>query len=165
MMIGAGAVVIALGIYLIFYMPLMGELRKKYLEYKRIYSEVLKVRSYVESVKKVEVKKAILGKEDISLVIGELAEKGNREGINFISMIPRETEKRKKGQRYDILPIEMEIESDYGQIVAFLGSLDELESSLIIIRDFTMSPDERDSNKFITRLTVNMHLLGYSYAK
>ena len=161
----AGAIgLIALGVYLLFYSPLMKELRKDYSEYGTISSELARARDYIESVKRVEVKSAILTGKDISFVIGELTKKGKAEGINFISMTPKEAE-RTKGQRYDILPIEMEINSDYGQIVAFLGSLDELESSLITVKEFTMEPDEKNPNKCMTNLVVNMHLLGYKYAK
>ena len=161
----AGAIgIVALVIYLSFYSPLMKELRKKYSEYGMINSELTRARNYIESVKNVEVKSAILTGKDISFVIGELTKKGKAEGINFVSMAPREAERR-KGQRYDILPIEMEIKSDYAEIVAFLGSLDELESSLVTVREFKMIPEERNPNNCMTNLIVNMHLLGYKYAK
>jgi Tfp pilus assembly protein PilO len=164
MIVGGIIAIIAAGIYLLFYSPLMKELRKDYSEYRAINSELIKAQDYIESVKEVKVKSAILTGKDFSFVIDELTKKGKSEDIDFISMTPREAE-RKKGQRYDVLPIEMEIKSDYAQIVAFLGSLDQLESSLITVREFTMKPDEKNPNTCMTKLIVNMHLLGYKYAK
>ena len=87
-LIVVGAIGIAiLVIYLLFYSPLMKELRKNYSEYATINAELTRARDYIESVKKVEVKSAILTGKDISFVIGELTKKGKAEGINFVSMV------------------------------------------------------------------------------
>ncbi len=62
--IAAAIAVIALGAYLIFYAPLMGELKTKHLECKTAENDVLECRNIVESAGKGE--QILIAEEELS---------------------------------------------------------------------------------------------------
>lgn len=160
-----GIVIFALGTYNFLYAPLINELKAKYLECKNCENDVFYARNLIESVKVVGKDSPLLTEEDISIAIDELTKHGKSRGINFISMTPQEKQKKTEAQ-YEILPIEMELESTYEELGTFLGSLDEMQNSLITVRSFGVSVfDEEDQRKLETELVVNMYLLGEKYAK
>lgn len=149
---------IALLVYLVFYAPVRRKLRTKYLECKTIESEVLHTRNIIESAASSYREAALITEEDVSQAIDELTRHGKLKGINFISINPKEI-KKEKGSLYKILPIQMKIESTYGQLGIFLGSLDELEKGTLTVESFDINPDKKDSSRFTTDLVVNMYLL------
>lgn len=149
--------VIILGAYNVFYAPLIRELKTKHLEYKSTENEVLECRNSIESAGKGE--KVLTREENVSQAIDELTKRGKLNSINFISMSPKKIEKE-KGTEHKVLPINMEIESAYEDLAAFLGSLDDLEKGLVKVKSFKIVPDKEDPSKLKTDLVVNMYLCG-----
>jgi len=158
--ISAGLVIITLGLYLSLYSPLINKLRKAHLECRRLETEVLWVREAIESLRLKAPKGKLITEEDVSRAIDELTKKGRSEGINFISITPKQTEEPKQPLPYKILPIELEIESKYEDLGIFLGSLDELENCVVTVRNFNITPTEEGALKLKTRLVINMYLSG-----
>lgn len=156
--ISVAIALIALLVYLVFYAPVRRKLRLKYLECKSIESEVLQARNIIELAASSYREGALTTEEGVSQAIDELTRHGKLKGINFISINPKEI-KKEKGSLYKILPIQMEIESTYGQLGIFLGSLDELEKGTLTVEGFDINPDKKDSSRFMTDLVVNMYLL------
>lgn len=150
-------VIVAFGVYLFVYMPLMKELKKQYLECKSIEADVLDARNIIESVGKTYGERVLMTEESVSGAINELTNRGKLEGIDFVSISPQEI-KKEAGSQYKTLPIKMEIESTYEQLGGFLGSLDELEKGLVKVKGFNIVPDEKDPSKLMTDLVADMYL-------
>lgn len=168
-----GAVgVIALGISLIFYMPLMGELRAKYFECKSVENKALEYYNIIASVGKTYGDQALVTKEGVSdtaeegmsHAIDELTKYGKSKGIDFIFISPKEMRKE-KGSQYKILPVEMEIESTYEQLGVFLGSLDDLEKGLFRVKSFDITPNKEKATRLMTSLVVDIYLSGQQDAE
>lgn len=157
MIITAAILIIAVGLYIFLYGPLISRLRVMRLECKTIEADVLQTRSRLASIETIDIKKGLIKEEEISFAIDELTRQGKLEGVNFVSMTPKEIEKREDAP-YNILPIEIEIESTYEKLGIFLGSLDKLERCLVTVRNFNITPDKEDPAKLKTKLTVNMCL-------
>lgn len=155
----AVAAIVATGIYVIIYRPLIRALKKESLKYKTLEAEVLGARRIIDSVKTEGLRESILTEKDISLAINELTEYGKSKRIDFISITPKEAEKETS---YKILPIQMEIKSTYQDLGIFLGRLGELKKSLITVRNFDAAPDKAEPAKLRTALVLNMYLLGQS---
>ncbi|MBL7068366.1 MAG: type 4a pilus biogenesis protein PilO [Candidatus Omnitrophica bacterium] len=171
MIIAGTSLICALGIYLFLYKPLVIDLKKAYRESRNWEIKVLDARGFIESVKITRAKSTVLAEEDISLAIDELTRFGRLKNVNYISMTPKEGRK-KKHLHYQILPIEIETESTYEDLGEFLGSLDELEHSLITVDSFRITPhkakeisDEGDLSNIKSKLVINMYLIGRVYAE
>lgn len=158
--ISAGLAIIALGLYLFLYSPLINKLRKAHLECKRLETEVLWVRETADSLKIKTTKDRLMTEENISQAIDELTKKGRSEGINFISITPKQTEKPQQALSYKILPIEIEMESTYEDLGIFLGSLDELENCVVTVRNFNITSTNEGALKLKTKLVLNLYLSG-----
>ncbi|MDP3731699.1 MAG: type 4a pilus biogenesis protein PilO [Candidatus Omnitrophota bacterium] len=158
--ISAGLAIIALGLYLFLYSPLISKLRKARLECKRLETEVLQAREAIDYLRTRAQKGKLITEEDVSWAIDELTKKGRAERINFVSMTPKQTEEPRQGLSYKILPIEIEMESTYEDLGIFLGSLDELESCVVTVRNFNIAPTDEGVTKMKTKLVLNMHLSG-----
>ena len=153
----AGGVIIAVsGLYLFLYRPLINKLRGAHLECKAAEVEVLQTRGLTVSLKTEPSKKDLISEGDISLAIDELTRQGELEGINFISITLRQIKRHRA--LYKILPIEIEIESTYEELGAFLGSLDDLGEALITVGSFNITPNKKGPERLRTKLVVNMHL-------
>jgi len=158
--ISAGLVIIALGLHLSLYRPLINKLSKAHLECRRLEREVLWVREAIESLRLKAPKGKLITEDDVSSGIDELTRKGRSERINFISITPKRTEEPRQPLAYKILPIEIEMESKYEDVGIFLGSLDELENCVVTVRNFNITPTEEGALKLKTRLVINMYLSG-----
>jgi len=152
-MVGA----IVLGLYLFLYSPLINKLKLAHLESKAIETDVFQARDEIPSLRIRDTKKGLITEEGVSLAIDELTKQGKSKGVNFISMTPKKIEKGEP--QYKILPIEMDIESTYEELGAFLGSLEELKKSLVTVRSFNIASINQKSVELKTKLVVNMHLL------
>ncbi len=154
-----GAVAVAcLGLYLFLYHPLLVKLRLKYAECRLAEEEILTARNNVSILKTNQAGKKFVVLGEVSIAMDELTKKGKSKGINFISITPQPVEK--VSGVYKILPIEMETESTYEALGSFLGCLDELAKSLVTVRSFEVTAEEKDDSKLKMKLMVNMYLAG-----
>lgn len=156
--IAVAVIVIALAAYFIFYAPLLRNLRTRYLERSLCETAVFDTRSAIEFAGKAYEGRILPTDKNISQAIDELTKHGKLKGVNFIAINPKEP-KEVRDSEYKILPIEMKIESAYEQLAVLLGSLDELDKSLVKVISFDIIPGEKEPAKFITNLTVNMYFL------
>ena len=151
-------IAVILGVYLISFIPLMKELRTRYPESKSIENNILEVRNIIEAARGTDVKRTIIAEDDASRAISEVTGHGRLNGINFISINPGNI-KKEEGLRYKILPLETKIKSTYEQIGIFLGSLDELEKTLVTVKSFKISPDKEGPSKLTANLVIYIYLL------
>ncbi len=150
-------VILVLGLYLFLYSPLISKLKSADLECKTIEADVFQARDRITSSGIGDTKKGLIIEEDVSFAIDELTKQGKLKSINFISMTSKNIEKGEP--QYKILPIEMEIESTYEELGTFLCSLEELKKSLVTVRSFNITSNEKDPTRLETKLVVNMYLL------
>jgi Tfp pilus assembly protein PilO len=156
-------IIIIAGLYLFLYKPIISRLRTARSECCVIEADVAQARQSTDSVKMADIKGGLITEEEISFAIDELTRQGKLEDVNFISMKPGEIEKSKGP--YEILPIEIEAESLYDRLGTFLGTLDELERSLVTIRSFKITPAKADPSRLRSELVVNMYIAGKKDAK
>ena len=156
--ISAVVIAAALGTYIVFYAPLIRDLRMKRLECKSAENEVLECRNIIESSGKGG--RMLITEEDVSYAIDELARQGKFKGVNFISMNPKKIEKKDKNSQYKILPVEIEINSTYEELGVFLGSLDDLEKGLVKVKSFDITADKEDPSKLTTDLVAEIYMSG-----
>ncbi len=151
-----GIAIIGFILYLILYMPLVRQLKVKSNETKAQEAELLKARNIVTSMKTTGSKAQLVTEDNLSIAIDELTKRGKLHNINFVSVklgeLIRETV-------YAILPIEMVLESGYLELGGFLGSLDELQKSVVKVNEFEVLPQASEPSKLNTRLMLNMYIL------
>jgi Tfp pilus assembly protein PilO len=149
--------IIALGLYLFLYGPLISKLRKAHLECSRIETEILHARESIANLDKMDIKKSLVPEDNSSVSIDEFTRQGKSKGINFISITAKRIEES-GDSRYKILPVDMEIESSYEDLGVFLGLVDELEKSLVTVKNFNIVPDKEKTSRINARLVVDMYL-------
>ncbi len=158
--ISAGLAIIALGLYLFLYSPLINKLRKAHSECKRLETEVLQAREAIDFLRIKAPKGKLITEEDVSWAIDDLTKNGKLAKVNFISITPKQIEEPKQALSYKILPIELEVESTYEDLGIFLGSLDELENCVITVKNFNITPTEEGAKELKTKLMLNLYLSG-----
>ena len=157
--IASAIAIVLVGIYAFLYRPLINKCIQAGRECKRIETEADEAHTARGLLKQVATKRTLISEKDISLAIDEFTKQGRSGGINFTSIVPREI-KAEAGSMYKVLPIDMEMESTYKELAVFLGSLEQLEKSLVTVKDLNMTSDKGKREKLDTRLTVNMYLSG-----
>lgn len=148
------------GPYLFLYRPLINRCRQEGAKCMSAEEKVLLAREAITNFLNQNIsEKHLISEEDVSLAIDELTKQARSNGINFVSITPGQI---KKAENYPckVLPIEMETESTYKGLGIFLGSADDLEKSLVTVRDFSLTSHKKDAGKLTTRLVINMHLSG-----
>lgn len=154
--ISVGIAIIAFIFYLILYRPLVRQLKLKSNETKAQEAELLKAQNIVTSMKTIGSRPELVSEDNLSIAIDELTKQGKLHNINFVSIMPGELIRETV---YAILPIEMVLESGYLEFGGFLGSLDELEKSVVKVNEFEVSPQGDEPSKLNTKLMLNMYIL------
>ncbi len=151
-------IILGLGLFLFLFQPRIKELKIHFLNCSQTEEEVNNVRNLVTAYKSSSQKKVFASEQEISNSIDELARKGKAMGIDFLSITPRA--KENSNPEYQTMQVEMEIESNYRALGAFLGSLDKLERSFLTARGFHVVPrhDGERKGRLRTRLTLVMYL-------
>jgi len=155
--VSVAVAVALLGIYLILFRPLINKLKLLHLECNGLETSVLQARDAISSLKLKELKKELASEADVSLAIEELTKEGKARGINFISLTPKQIERQQAP--YKVLPVEMELEASYVMLGDFLGKLDDLNRSLVLIRKFNIVLNKPNPKMLTVRLSLDMYIL------
>ena len=152
------AVLVAvIGISLIFYIPLMKKSRAVYAQCKTIEGKARKIKNVIKGASVISSRRVLMTEEDVSYATNELTRLGKQKGIDFVSIRPKDIQKE-KGEEYKILPVELQLESTYKELGMFLGSLDDVEKSLITVKSFNIVPAPENTARLITDLVVDVYL-------
>jgi len=154
-----GIAIVAIGVYLFLYHPIIYKLKASHQDCRAIETETSQAREAIANLDSVSIKKALMTEGDVSIAIDELTAKGRLKGIDFVSMVPDQVE-QSQGVECKKLPIEIEIESTYEELGVFLGSLDEMEKSIVTVRNLIVTPDKKKSATLNTKLVLDMYLRG-----
>ncbi len=155
--VSAAAAVAFLGIWLIFFRPLADKLKSLHLEYRGLEISLARARDAAGSLKSKGFKKELVSEAEVSLAIEELTKEGKAKGINYISLTPKQIERRQGP--YKMLPVDLELEASYAVLSDFLGKLDELKRSLVCIRKLNIIPNKANPKISTTRLSLDMYIL------
>lgn len=158
----AAAVAAAGAAYLLLFQPLINKLKGHRLSCNAIEAEACQARETVAAVKKND-KKTLLKEAGVSAAIDELTRLAKVKGLKLISVTPlqvRPAGSSAEGEKkqYGILPVEMEVESAYEDLGAFLGSLRGFENSLVAIDSFHVLPDGERPLNLKTKAVINIYL-------
>jgi Tfp pilus assembly protein PilO len=144
-----------IGGYLIVFRPVRHRLRLLHKECKTLETELGQAHRDIELLKSRDIKRRLVSEREVALAIDELTKLGKSCGINFISLAPGQIEARKV---YDVLPIDMEIESTFDGLGDFLGKLDELKRTIVKVKGFTVVGVPMNPKMLSTRLNLEMCL-------
>lgn len=149
-------VVIALGLYIFLYRPLIARLGAASMECRAIEKESLDVREAVAILKTKENKKRLIAEEEVSTAVEELTREGKLRGINFISIAQKDV--KRSEEEYLEYPVEIDAEATYKNLGLFLGSLDGLEKSLATVEKISIKPDSVNPARLNARMFINIYL-------
>ena len=150
------AILVIGSLHLFIYQPLLEKIQAKTAECHLLEPRLEQARKNVTILAVKGRENSFIEPDEIAPAIEALTQHGRAKGVTFLSITPRQVEKKEAG--YQVLPIDMEIESSYQAMGNFLGGLDTLEKCLVTVRSFDIVPLSDKTDKIRTRLTVNMHL-------
>ncbi|MFH1771501.1 MAG: type 4a pilus biogenesis protein PilO [Candidatus Omnitrophota bacterium] len=142
--------------YFILYLPLSKEIDKAGLEKNALNAEVMKTRSNLASLKGEPLRKDFLCQANIPSVLDELTRLGKTHEIRITSMVPKNLEKALPF--CSVFPLEIGIEASYGKLAIFLGSLDELKQSLVVVESFNINSSENSPGILRGNLKLKVYL-------
>ncbi len=164
-LLSAGLVIlIVLALDAVFYLPLLGKLKNKYIECRTCENDVFDSRNLIESTGKDLGEMTLMTEKDIPLAIEELTSHGKAKGVSFVSMQPGDVI-LDKSSNYKILPIDISMEAGERQFADFLGTLDELKKSLIKLKSFYVTPEKEDRTRLNGRITLEVYLSAREHAE
>ena len=149
-------VVIGVGLYIFLYRPLIARLGSASMECRTIEKEALDVREAIAILKTKEKKKGLIAEEEVSGAVEELIGEGKSLGVNFASITQKDV--KRPEEEYLEYPIEIDAEATYKNLGLFLGSLDNLEKSLITVEKISIKPDSENPAKLNAMMLINIYL-------
>lgn len=147
---------VVLLLYIFLYEPLINKFKRAGNACKAVESQVMETRNSLKALKISETRKVLIAEKNISLVIAELTKSSKSKEIDFISITPQPIIEVGDPQ-YKILPVEMDIESTYEELIEFINSFSELKEGLVTLGDFTITPDNK-SETLKVKLIINVYI-------
>ncbi|HQP10028.1 MAG TPA: type 4a pilus biogenesis protein PilO [Candidatus Omnitrophota bacterium] len=153
----AAVAVLVVAVSYLFMGPLVGKVRRLGSDVRALDDEMKAARQALQSEKKFQQTGELLMRRQISLAINEITQTGAAQKINFLSINPQPIA-RPKGAKYPLLPIRMDLQSEYRDLGSFLGSLEKLQQSIVAIRSFEIYAAPDILPKIETNLVVEVYL-------
>lgn len=144
-------------LFFLLVMPLWAKAGRLAGEVKALESEMTAVREALDRSKTIKRGADFVSRNEVSRAIDEMAKVGAAMNINFIATSPQKIE-QPEGMDHSVLPIRMQIQSDYKDLGAFLGALEHLEKSLVTVREFSISGEPSVLPRLSTEIIVEIHL-------
>jgi Tfp pilus assembly protein PilO len=160
LIISIAVALIVIAMHGVFYAPLIRKLKAGSLENKALEKYLEDARYAIEQTELNQEERALITEDEVSLAIAELTQYGKLKGISFISIKPGEIISETGGQ-YKILPLEIIMSVSEQKFAVFLGSLANLQKSVIKVKSFDAALNTENENK----LKVNMVLYIYTLEK
>jgi len=156
--VGVAALMVA-GAYLVLFRPVMHSLAVKSRAYNMVRSQMRDARAVIEATGRIGEERELLTERQVPVAIDELTKHGKAMKVSFQSIRPRELI-QDQNPRFKVLPVDLSIEATDKQMVAFMGSLDDLNKNLITVTGFDVVPDKDDPSQLKMALTVNLYFLS-----
>lgn len=154
-----GGIAFAVFCLLVFvvYGPVNKQLRKAKKQTRAIEQEVLTAREKIKVLKQSDTEQRIATQDTVSLAIEEFTKIGRLKDINYVSIVPQGVENIPDSV-YKVLPVDIEMDSNYETLGTFLGLLRDLKKGLITVRSFHITPDKHNSLILRTKITLLIYL-------
>lgn len=147
---------IILGFSIIFiYLPLAKDLRDLNSRYTRKFLELDKIKDKIAVADKIKAK-IIVYSQDLPSALDELTKKANALGINFDFI--KQEKLINLSQGYQVLPILIESVCDFQALGSFLGSLEDLEKSVIVLNQLEINREEDSLPNLRVDLQLGIYL-------
>jgi len=144
-------------IIIVFIGPLFTKAKNVASQAKALDIELAEIRNALMKAKKLDQKGHLLSRNEVSSTINEITSVGNQYKINFLSTSPQQIVKNENSE-YPVLPIRLEIKSTFRDLGIFLGSLSNLEKSVVTVKEFSIERDQEILPEIITVLIVEIYL-------
>ena len=152
----AGAV-LAAAMFLVFIRPIYAKAKSIAQEVKALNHELRDVRGALERSSRLNQKKHLLTRNEVSRAINEITNLGTALHINFLSTSPQRIEKQ-EGSKYPVLPIHFEVQSTYSDLGIFLGALEKSTTSVVTVHEFSIDRRQEILPEIYTELVVYLYL-------
>ena len=151
---GAGIFLLALFLFFLVYLPLGLRLQKAGEEISQLQSKLEAARETIASTEGSPLH--LPEQKEVSSLIEELTEFGKGLGADFRSIRPQQIQQTSLG--YQLLPVEIVIESSYQELGLFMGSLRELKGGVATVSQFQIDREEAAFPSLTCRLQVKIPL-------
>lgn len=152
------AIFISVTVLIFIYRPLIIKLQMLNAKNKDIELKINRARKALLYLKQKNYAKDLIRENEISMLMDKLTRLGEGKGVRFISITPKRIETI-KDEPYDVLPIEIEVESNYKALGEFLGSLNELHKGPVIVKEFDIKPTDGMQSILESRLILEAFIL------
>ena len=144
-------------VFFLFIKPLWSKVSGVSQEVKTLDSQLINIREALKGGKNLIKDRHPLSRGEVSVAINEIMEVGASLDIDFFSTSPQKVQKL-KGSKYPVLPIRLEMRSTYKNFGIFLGSLENLNKSIVTVRQFNIERQPILLPEIQTELVVEIHL-------
>jgi hypothetical protein len=151
------AVLAALALDVIFYLPLARRFKPAFFECRICENQALEERNIIESAGKGTSDRTLVTEKEVLFAMDEFVNQGKTKGVNFISIKPRDVHEV-RGAPYKTMPIDIEVEGPDEKISEFMGSLDELKKAVVKIKSFNITPNADNSTRLTARVTIDVYI-------
>lgn len=160
--VSAGAALLAVLIFVIFYAPALKKMTANGMECRKLENEVRRARTLISQSGKIYGDRTLISEDEVGWAMEEITKHGKAMGINFISIKPSDI-KEVPGTGYKVISIDMRLEATDRQFSEFIGAADTLKKGLLKIKGFDISPKDGDPSKLDCRLLMDMYISGRKY--
>jgi len=150
-------VFICLIILIFAYKPLIIKLHNAANKLHEVEIELLNQRSTIAALEKSDVTGEIIQRNEVSLALAELTEKGRELGLDFSSISPSQPQETTQ-DGIGKLPISFTIESEYKNVGQFLAFVEGFPRSVAEVESLSMSLRENNPPKLNVELVLNLYV-------
>lgn len=144
-------------VFLLLTVSLLNKVRKAGKEAKALEREMLSVRQALQLQENFRQNGKLLSRRQISLAIDDITKVGAAQNVNFLSISPQKIT-RPSDSSYQVLPIQMNVQSAYVDLGLFLNALERLEQGIIAVKGFEITRDQLILPQIKSGLVVEVYL-------
>ena len=145
-------------IILIFvYTPLMIKLHSAANKLHEVQTELLNQHSAIAALEKLNAKGEMIQRNEVSLAIAELTEKGRSLGLRFSSIAQQPLQEITQAD-IQKLPISFTIESEYKNTGQFLTFIEEFSNSIVEVESLSIRPGKNNPSELSVELVLNLYV-------
>lgn len=142
-------------------------------ETRLVTQEISRVRDFMKANDSGLTGNRLISSHEAALALEEITVLGNKHEIAFLSMVRQDKAKvsSKKlktanaSRLFNTLPVELETRSTYKELGLFLGGLNDLRESIILIDDLQIAQDKRDPGSVRSKIRINICLKNEDHGK
>jgi len=150
-------IVLAGIVFFLFIQPLWARVSGVSQEARVLNDELSSVREALAQSSDFNKDRHPLSRGEVSVAINEIMEAGALLDIDFFATSPQQIQTL-KGSKYPVLPIHLEMQSTYENFGVFLGALENLNKSIVTVRQFDIKRKPIILPEIIVELVLEIYL-------